>query len=552
MRLPLAVECMEFCDRLESIIELLVTEENTKRQARRSAREREPSDTTSANGSGAITALVNGNHTTTSQPFGERVYRHWLRVSPTLSHYLGGGALWSALSELDEQLHAEQIRGNSSPMASSSTLVTSSATSNANGSANSGSSGSTSKYAVFLAVKNYLGSVRFDYILGLGLKKDSRMPACEGISFSSALIAMLCEQLLAGKKVYTCGLTLLALLSSEKVRRQIKGHLLGRNGSTSNPTTNASTTNASTTNSSRTGTSVRSSARRLLQMGKIDEREYTVLRRSEENDNRQGQGQGQEEFQNVTNTTEAEIEARLAILRMEGEHELYAFESPALLFALCVLQSYGFLHSPRHEVVLPENRQMSLTCPKYRLDSCIGYVFLKQQCGLEANAGMRARAQYSKPFHDLGLPEGCFMSGCSEISYSQILRSMILACVMSNKLGSAAILACVAGLPFTAAAIAELDVEATTVAHALSVVCAVLLDAPCHSLRHDMCIVDTNLLENARNAASVDGATPQTTNLKMLCVGLGLRDACLSAVSANDIAYASYTYFTEHCKHLAV
>ncbi len=543
LRLPLAIECLEFCDRLESIIELLVTEESAKRQARRSAREREHSDTTSTNGSGAISAIGSGNLSSTSQPFGERVYRHWLRVSPTLSHYLGGGALWSALSELDEQLHAEQIRGHCASIAKSSTAIVSNATNNVNGSADSGSSGRASKYAVFLAVKNYLGPVRFDDILGLGLKKDTRKPACEGVSFSSALIAMFCEQLLAGKKTYTCGLTLLALLSSEKVRRQIKGHLLGRNGSTASPKT------AYASNS--TGTGVVSSARRLLQMGKIDEREYTVLMRNVENGNQQGQGQTSEEFQNITNSAEAEIEAQLAILRMEGEHELYAFESSALLFALFVLQSYGFLPSSGPEGVSPENRQVSLGCPKSRLDSNMGYVFLKQQCGLEANAGMRAHN--SKPFHDLALPEACFMYGYSEISYSQILRSMILACVMSNKLGSAAILACVAGLPFTAAAIAEMDVETTTVAYALSVVCTVLLDTPCHSLRHDMCTVDTNLLEKAQNAASLDGATPsQTTNLKMLCVGIGLRDACRSVVSANDIAFASYTYFAEHCKHLVV
>jgi len=568
MRLPLAIECLEFCDRLESIIESLVTEENRKRQARRSARERErePSasdtNTTScSNASNSSTAVVNRNLTTASHSFGERIYRHWLRVSPTLSHYLGGGALWSAFSELDEHLHAERVRGNSSPISNTSAVANINATNNANSSAGSNSNsdsssgndsgGNTSKYAVFLAVKKYLGAARFDEILGLSLKTEARVPACIGTSFSSALIAMLCEQLLAARKTYMCGMTVLALLSSDKVKRHMKGHLLGR-GRFNTAATNTSIKSISTNNA---GDDVLTSAWHLLQRGKIDQKEYELLLKSEENKNqeRQGQGQrrGQETFQRITNTTDAGVEARLAILRIEGEHELYAFESHALAFALFILQSYGFIPSPEHAGQSPEEPLRKLSSPKCRLDSTMGYVFIKQQCGLEANVGVRA--QNTKHFHELGLPERCFRAGCSEISYAQIMRSIILACVMSNKLGTAAILACVAGLPFTAAAIAELDVETTTLAYALSIVSAVLVDAPCCSLRQTLCTTDTSLLESAQNAASEDDATPaQTIHLKMLCVGLGLRDACMTVKSANDVAHASYAYFAEHCKHLVV
>jgi len=544
LRFPLAIECLEFCDRLETIIELLVTDESRKRHARKSARERDRDPSSSAsskNGSGTSTAVVNGNLNTASEPLGERIYRHWLRVSPALSHYLGGGVLWSAFSELDEQLHAERVRGNSTSISNTSSVININAPNNAGRSAQSTSigcgSGSTSKYAVFLAVKAYLGPARFDEILSLSLKSEARYPACEGVSFSSALIAMFCDQLLAAKKTYMCGLTVLALLSSEKIRRQIHGHLLGRNRFNT-ASTSTSTSNMSVVGSADAGW-VLASARRLLQLGKIDGKEYNLI-------------SSREERESGANSADTDLEARLAVLRMEGEQELYAFESPALVFALYILQSYGFIPSrDDHAARSPKGVQKSNSSPKIKLESTMGYVFLKQRCGFEANAGVRA--QNTNHFHEMGLPEGCFMSGCSEISYSQILRGIILACVTSNKLGTAAILACVAGLPFTAAAIAELDIETTTVAYALPVVRTVLVDTPSHALRHSLCTIDTVLLDNAQNAASADGATvSQTTNLKMLCIGLGLRDVCLKVGSTNDIAYAAYTYFAEHCKHLVV
>ena len=442
MRLPSAIECLEFCIRFESIIDALVSPDITSRSA--------PSDNykdSASASSGAVSSGTSATESIQSRSISERLYAHWQRVSPTLAHYLGAGALTTALAELDEQLYIEHTRGGLLKSRSGATLVSSDST-----------AGSLHQGSVFMAVIAQLGVTRSDELLGTRARRTKRRGFAEGPSLSSALVTLINEQLLDTKKIFTSSVMTLALLSSPKVKALLAAHLTGH-----------------------------------------------ALSKKTRVANSRGSDDVSPENQKGFIFDELLIDA--------------------------VLSNFGFVDT--------------MTASD-RAKCNLGFVYLKKRCGSEAGSGAKA-----KPLHELLIPHACYPLETGELQLAQLLRGLVLACVLCGKLRCAALLAMLSGLPFTAAAAAELSCkDAEQAPWAVAVLQEVLINAPCNASQMVLCSIDSTQLQKAEAQAEQAGnwSQPVSNSLKMLCIALGAREACVEATSARRLVECAHHYFQEHCK----
>ena len=421
--LPLALECLEFCTRLEGLVCSMVTVERARRH----------------NGKRRSSAANNENSAGASG-----LHAYWLKVSPTLTHYLGGGALWTAMAEIDNELHAEfgEAGNRTSEIKSKN---------KGKGNQRDENDDGFGSYDIFLAVKHKLGKKRFDEILGLGDVE----PSSQGKSFTSALLAITCEKQLRQHCFYSCGMSMLALLTSDKTVACVLYHI------------HAIATTA--TNTSITALSLRV-------------------------------GSQNDEAPNALTYASSIISPILKAYELEACH------------ATAVLEV---------------------------LDQPLGYVNLKKRCGEEA--GPR-----SPPLHGFEAPLSCYATNGAQ-TRAQLLRGLILACLLADQVPAACVLTAMLDMPFTAAAIYELrssvQVQATTSERALQAIQATLVEPPCSADSAALRQCDQLLFGKAEEEAGQPDAP--TEHLRRIMVATGIRSACTDVPNLCESMKAIETYLLE-------